>query len=59
MSNYYMVEYIVRTYVHADDTDQARSLSARMLDEKEARGELASECAELDVFELDEEGNMI
>lgn len=59
MKKYYMVEYIVRTYVHADDRDKARDLSARMLDEKEARGELASECAELDVFELDEEGNMI
>lgn len=54
-----MVEYIVRTYVHADDTDQARNLSSRMLDEQEARGELARECVELDVFELDEEGNMI
>jgi len=59
MTKFYMVEYIVRTYVHADDSDQARELSARMLDEKEARGELARECVELDWFELDEEGEMI
>lgn len=54
-----MIEYIVRTYVHADDRDMARDLSARMLEEQDARGDLASDCEELDVFELDEEGNML
>lgn len=54
-----MIEYVVRTYVEANDTDQARDISSRLLDEMEGRGQLAHECAMLDVFELDENGDMI
>ena len=59
MKKRYMIEYVVRTYVEAIDTDQARDISSRLLDEMEGRGQLAHECAMLDVFELDENGDMI
>ena len=55
----YMIEYIVRTYVEAEDSDQARALSARMLDEQDERNTLSRECEMLDWFEMNDEWEMI
>ena len=55
----YMVEYIVRTVVEAENADMALEVARRALEEMEARNELARECEDPQAFELDEEGNMI